>query len=272
MEENKDKNIPEPEESNAARRIRALGGNEEVRDEEPIEINKWENFWYHNKTKVIIITFFVVVIGVIVVQLATRSNPDISMIYSGPDYITANMNRDFCDMIEGMMDDYNGDGKKYVQLNDIVYKTEDQIVEFEAELEANGDNGSFDKTANAQAAERFTFEIFGSEASLCILAEDQYEMVASSGGFMRLDEIFDEIPEGAIDDYGVRFNETKLCKFYASAQIFPEDCVIALRKVSTISAMTGKKKAERQHSYSMELFRDILNFEYPEGYVEKAAE
>lgn len=268
MEENKDKNIPEPEESNAARRLRALGGNDEPREEEPIEINKWENFWYHHKTKVIMIAVFGFLIGVVVVQLVTQSNPDISILYSGPDYITPNLNRDFCDMIEGMMDDYNGDGKKYAQLNDIVYKTEAQIAEYEAELEANGDNGKFDRTSNTQAEERFTYEIFGSEASVCILAEDQYEIVASAGGFMKLEELFDEIPEGAIDECGVRFSETKLYKFYASAQIFPEDSVIAIRKVSTISALTGKKKAERTHEYAKELFCAILNFEYPEGYVE----
>lgn len=268
MEENKDKNTPETGESNAARRLRATGGLEEERAEEPLKINKWANFWYHNKVKVIIITFFVVVIGVIVTQLISRSNPDVSILYSGPDYITPNMNRDFCSMIEDIIDDYNDDGKKYAQLNDIVYKTEGQIEEFESELEENGDDGSFDKTSNAQAAERFTYEIFGGDASICILGEDQYEIVASQGGFMRLDEIMDEIPEGAIDDCGVRLSETKLYKFYAAAQIFPEDCVLAIRKVSTMSALTGRKKAERVHEYSVDLFCKMVNFEYPEGYVE----
>lgn len=274
MEDNKDKNTheTETEESNAAKRIKALGEIEEEKNDEPITINKWANFWYHHKTKVIMITFFAFVIGVIVVQLVSQSNPDISIIYAGPDYITANMNRDFCDMIESLIDDYNDDGKKYVQLNDMIYKTEGQIAEYEAELEANGEDGKIDMAANAQTAERFTYEIFGGDASICILAEDQYQMVAESGGFMRLDELFEEIPEGAIDDCGVRFNETKLCKFYSAAQIFPEDSVIAIRKISTMSAFTGKKKAERVHEYSKDLFCKILNFEYPEGYVETDAE
>lgn len=269
MNENRDKNTNEAEESNAARRVRVLGGIEDDTQQEPLKINKWENFWYHNKTKVIMISVFTFIIGVAVVQFASQSNPDINMIYAGPDYITANMNRDFCNVLETIMPDYDGNGEKYVQLNDLVFKTEGQIAEFEAELEANGDDGTFDRLANAQTSERFTYEIFGSTASICILAEDQYEMVANSGGFMRLDELFEEIPEGAIDDYGVRFSETKLYKFYDTAKIFPDDCVIALRKLSTASALTGKGKAEKLHANNKDLFCRILNFEYPQGYVEK---
>lgn len=268
MEENKNKqNESENVESNAARRIRAMGDNTSGNEpEEPLKINKWENFWYHNKTKVIIIAVFAFIIGVAVVQYATHANPDVSVIYAGPDYITPNMNQAFCDVLENLADDYDGNGKTYVQLNDLVFMTENQIAAFEEAARENGDEGTVDRISNKQTSERFTYEIFGSEASICILAEEQYEMVKGEGGFLPLKEIFDEVPEGAIDDYGVRFSETKLCKFYDSAKIFPEDTVIALRRVSTMSALTGKQKAERMHVRSTDLFKKILEFDYPEGY------
>ena len=84
---------------------------------------------------------------------------------------------------------------------------------------------------------------------------------------MPLSEIFDEIPEGAIDEYGVRFSETKLCKFYDAAKIFPDDAVIALRRLSTMSVFTGKKKAEKKYEYNLDFFKKMLTFDYPEGYV-----
>ncbi len=52
-----------------------------------------------------------------------------------------------------------------------------------------------------------------------------------------------------------------------AAQIFPEDTVLALRRVSTMSAITGKKKAERLHARSTELFVKMLEYEYPAGYI-----
>ncbi len=272
--EDKDKNTPEnnPEESNAARRIRMLGENEdEHTEEEPIKINKWANFWYHHKWKVVMITVFGFIIGVAVGQFAKQQNPDVSIIYGGPTYITPNENQAFCDNIESIMLDYNGDGKKYAQLNDLVFMTENQMNEMIAEVEESGDDVAFDRLANAQMQERFTYEIFGGEASICILAEEQYREVLAEGGFMPLSELFEEseMPEGAIDEYGVRLAETKFSKFYGNADIFPEDAVIALRRVSTMSALTGRKKAEQMHEYSRDLFCRIVSFEYPEGYVEE---
>lgn len=269
MEENKDKKAEEQaSESNAARRIRALDADAyKAEPDEPLEINKWENFWYHNKVKVIMISAFAFIIGVAMIQYVTHANPDVSLIYSGPDYITPNMNQAFCDVLEGLMDDYDGDGKKYAQLNDLVFMTEEQIEEFERVTEEAGDKGAVDRISNKQTSERFTYEIFGSEASICILSDGQYQMVKAEGGFLPLAEIFDEIPEGAIDEYGVKFSETKLCKFYSAAQIFPEDAVLALRRVSTMSAITGKQKAEKLHTRSRDLFVKMLEYEYPEGYV-----
>ena len=70
-----------------------------------------------------------------------------------------------------------------------------------------------DKLTNKQTSERFTYEIFGSESSICILAEDQYQSVASESGFcllytsgLPMGEIRSAVEEvyreGLIDDEG----------------------------------------------------------------------
>jgi len=274
MEENRDKQTGQNE-SNAARRIRMLG--EEIGEDTPVEekeINKWENFWYHHKWKVILAGFFSFVILTAGIQLLSRQNPDVSLMYSGPTYITPNENQAFCDILENMMPDYNGDGDLYAQLNDLVYLTAGQLAVREAQALEKGDTFNLDRTANRQAEERFTYEIFGAEAPLCILAQDQYDMVKGEGGFMPLREMYEgseyTAPEGAIDEYGVRLKETKFGKFYTAAKIFPEDAILCLRRVPTMSAFTGREKAERKHGYHRDLFRRILEFEYPEGYTEPA--
>ncbi len=275
MDDKEKNNTPETEESNAARRIRALGQDSgDSADDEPLEIDRWGNFWYHHKWKVVIAAFFAIVIGIGVGQFASQSNPDAYIIYGGPLYITPNENQMFCDAVESLCPDYNGDGKTYIQLNDMVFMTENQLNERLALAEESGEEVAVDRLANAQIQERFSYEIFGGEASICILAEEQYQNVSGSGGFLELKEIFGEenIPEGAVDAYGVRLNETKFWKFHGTNVMFPEDTVIALRRVSTMSALTGKSKAEKQHAVSMDIFKKIMEFEYPEGYVEPAEE
>ncbi len=252
--------------SNAARRIKALG-QDAVEEEEPLKIDRVANFFYHYKFRIIMIAVFAFIIIVAGGQFLGQSNPDINIIYGGPQYITANQNKDFCGVLEGLMPDYNGDGKTYVQLNDLVFMSQRQLDEYTAEMAAKGEQVSLDHLTNKQVNERFTYEIFGGESVICILGEEQYNEVKGEGGFLPLSEIFDEVPEGAIDDYGIRFSETKLCKFYGAAQIFPDDAVLALRRVSTMSVFTGKSKAEKKHAYHMDLFRRMAEFEYPEGYV-----
>lgn len=255
-------------ESNAAKRLKALGEDVGEEETEPIKVNKLANFWYHYKFRTIMIAAFAFIILIGVTQFVSRQNPDINIIYAGPQYITPNQNKAFCEILQSMMPDYNDDGKKYVQLNDMVFMSEEQVREYVAEAEARGEDVMLDLVSNKQVNERFTYEIFGGESVICILAEDQYKSVANGGGFLPLSEVFgDDIPEGAFDDCGVRFCETKLCKFYGAAQIFPDDAVIALRRLSTMSAFTGKKKAERKYEYHRDLFARMLNFEYPEGYT-----
>ncbi len=266
-------------ESNAMRRLRMLGngegdsagsgddgGDPETGAEDAAK--SWlSNFWYHHKWKVIVGGAFLFILITGISQLLSRSNPDASLLYSGTSFITANGNRSFCAVLEGMADDYNGDGRTYVQLNDLVFYTDSQLAEYEAFCKENGIDAVVDRMANAQAAERFTYQVFGGEALICILAPDQYRTVAQSGGFVKLEELFEETPEGAVDEYGVRLSETKLWKFYDAARIFPDDVLIALRTLPTVSVMTGRKKAEREHAANEALFKKILTFEYPEGYV-----
>lgn len=264
---------PAENESNAARRIRLLGGDDLNHVEEaPIKINKWANFWYHSKVKILMISFFVIVIGIGIAQFSSRQNPDVYILYSGPDYITPNQNVALCDALEDIMIDYNGDGKVYAQLNDLVFMSEDQIKEYESEAEAQGDSAAVDRLANKNTYERFVYEIFGENSSICILAEDQYEMVKSEGGFLELSELFENVPGSAIDEYGIKLSDTKFAEFYTAFQIFPEDTVIALRRLSTLSALTGKKKAEQRYEYHKDLFCRIVNFEFPDGYVPSSEE
>ena len=60
--------------------------------------------------------------------------------------------------------------------------------------------------------------------------------------------------------------ETEFCRFYEAAQIFPDDVLIAVRTLPTMSALTGKKRAEKAQAANIDLLKKILTFEYPEGY------
>ena len=259
-------------ESNAARRLKALGAEETPVEEEPLKINKLANFWHYHRAVILIASAFLLIGGIALAQLLSRQNPDISILYAGPDYITPNDCEAFCDVVESLTEDYNGDKRKYVQVEDLVFMSDNQILDYLAAAQEDNEAAAVDNMKNRETEERFNYEVFGGEAMICILAEDQYHMVADGGGFMKLIDVFGEAPEGAIDEYGVRFAETEFCRFFDAAEIFPDDAVIALRTLPTVSALTGKKRAEKIHGYHEDAFKRIVGFEFPEGYVEKTEE
>ena len=265
-------NTPEDDyvpESNAAHRIRMRGEMEPDVEEPELEINKWQNFWFHNKVKVIMIAVFSFILLVAGIQYFSRVNPDVYVLYAGPDYITANENKTFCESLSKIMDDYNGDGRKLAQLTDFIFMTDSQLADYKAKCEELNAEPVFDLFSNNQTSEKYSYEIFGGNASICILAEDQYLEIRAAGGFIPLSELFEETPEGAYDEFGVRLSETKFYKFYGTANMFPDDCVIAIRKLSTMSALTGRKAGEKKHAYQVDAFKRLIGFEYPEGYIEK---
>ena len=258
-------------ESNAARRLKALGGEDAPTEEEPVKVDRLANFWLYNKTKILIGGAFAVILIVALVQLLNKQNPDVSILYAGPDYITPNDSRALCSVIENMTGDMNGDGRSYVLLEDIVFMSDGQIEEYIEAAKADNEDAAVDTLKNAEIADRFVYEVFAGDAMLCFLAEDQYETVRDGGGFERLDGIFGEIPNGAIDEYGVRLCDTDFAKFYSSVttDVFPKDTVIALRTIPTASALTGKKRYEKLHDCAERAMKAIVRFEFPEGYEEK---
>ena len=113
---------PSVNESNEARRIRLSGESigEDIKTDD-IKVNKVENFFYHNKIAIILTVFFVTVFAILIVQMVRHSNPDVSIIYGGPEYISARQAQDFRSVMESLGDDYNNDGKTIIQLYDFVY-------------------------------------------------------------------------------------------------------------------------------------------------------
>lgn len=273
MDPNENKQEEEIATSNAAKVLAALDKDApqpEAVEAVPMGLGaKLSNFWYHHKWKVIIVSAFAFILVTVSAQFVTKGNPDIRILYAGPLYFTPNQSSAVSGCLYDLMDDYNGDGEKKIAINDIVYMTAEQIREAQADAEAHGEEFALDRQSNAQTAEQFTYEVMAGDCLLCFLAPDQYESVAEAEAFVPLTEIFGQLPEGAVDEYGIRLCETKFYKYYTAVQVFGEDTLVALKRLTTVNQMKGEKM-EKSHADHMDLFRKIGTFEYPEGYVPPA--
>lgn len=283
MNDNEKDRIPpesdssEPVESNAMKIIRAREGEaslEREHHDEPLAKGKWwENFWYHYKWHTIFVLVFGTFIIIAVTQFVAREKPDIYVMYAGPEYVNSDDNGAVRSAFKQVMsEDFNNDGIKGVMLTDITYLNGAQIEERLRQAEEEGIEIAMDYQANVTALNRFNMEIFAGESVICMLDPELYRTVLAAGGFLTLEEILGYVPDNALDAYGLRLHDTEFAQYFQGIRELPEDTVLCMRRLSTTSVFKGQKKMERIHSNHMIMFRDIVEFRFPEGYHSDTAE
>lgn len=87
--------------------------------------SRWENFWYHHKLKFWLILFAVVVLVIIIVQFATRDEPDYRVLFISEKTYTDKDLEQLAAYLEQFGKDLDGDGKVEVEVENCCF-TADQ--------------------------------------------------------------------------------------------------------------------------------------------------
>lgn len=234
------------------------------------KIFKWlDNFWYHYKWVTLVTAFFTVTLLIIIIQMITKTNPDSNILYGGPAVLTANQTKEIENAFNALLpEDFNGDGEKITSLQAITLMTKEQIAKAEAEAAENSSVFVYNPQSLENNKTSFSTQLFSGEYVICLIDPEQYTNAYKAGGFAPLSELFGEnnIPEYAYDDCALLLSETNFSKFFTAMSVFPDDTLICVRKMSSVSAIKGKSKAEREYNNQLRLFYSIIAFTPPEGF------
>ena len=234
------------------------------------KIFKWlNNFWYHYKWVTLVTAFFTVTLLIIIIQMITKTNPDSNILYGGPAVLTANQTKEIENAFNALLpEDFNGDGEKITSLQAITLMTKEQIAKAEAEAAENSSVFVYNPQSLENNKTSFSTQLFSGEYVICLIDPEQYKNAYKAGGFAPLSELFGEnnIPEYAYDDCALLLSETNFSKFITAMSVFPDDTLICVRKMSSVSAIKGKSKAEREYNNQLRLFYSIIAFTPPEGF------
>lgn len=231
---------------------------------------RFENFWFYNKWKVIIGLFLAIILGISIFQMIEKDTPDIYVMYAGPEYFSAGDVTRIREAFRSIIDDYNGDGERGMSLLTVTCLTNEQMDALREEAVSEGEVLVVNKQENQQNIQRFNMEMFSGESVICLLDPALYEQVREAGGFIPMDELFreDELSDIRLyDSCGVYFNSLKFAEYFSVMGDMPDDTILCIRRISTMSIFKGQKKYERLHEYHVDAFRKMILFEYPEGYV-----
>lgn len=207
-------------------------------------IEKLDNFWFYYKIHVIVIAFVVLVLSVCIVQSCSRESEDVLVLYSGPSSFSPSAFELIEDELSSVLPaDYDGDGVKNAGLVAYNVMSEEQIKEYERELET-----TLNRSYYTEQYQIYSKYVTSGECAVFLLDPWLYEAIVSQEvNILRpLSEVMTDIPENAIGEYGIKFSETALYKGSACLSQLPADTVLCLSRPMVMSSGSGNAKKYAQ--------------------------
>ena len=203
---------------------------------------KWlDNFWYHYKWHTIIAVFAIIVVIVGISQVVSKGTADVGVIYGGPRLLSLAEQRAVESAVRQVMEDYNQDGKLVVEFVSLMLMSDEQIQAAYDEAEKRGEEYFANAQFMREELKKFDNLIMAGDSLLCLLDPFLYNRVLDSGGFIPLSEIFDELPESAVDEYGILLSDTEFGQYFDGVNTLPGDTILCIRTIPTFSFIKGKK-------------------------------
>ena len=231
---------------------------------------KWlENYWYHYKWHTLIVAFFVIMLTVMGVQMCSREDNDIYIIYAGPELISDERRGQIADAFQQMMaEDYDGDGKKSVDFMDLILMNHEELKQ----AYADGANQYFlNEGTVEQAKETLSVQAMAGDYVIFLIGKEWYKDLHNASAFVpftELEELGFDLPEGGkrYDDCSYYLNSLDFAKFFSCFDGFPDDTLVCVRRMTTAASIKGQKKTEKHYNRHIEYYEDVLNFVLPEGW------
>lgn len=249
----------EIQDSNATKKLKGLGldMNEKIHSEED-EIKKgnlWDNIWYRYKWAIIIGANLLVIAVVLIVQIASKTEDDIKIVYAGPKYIADNETRNsLLSAFNVIAKDYNGDGEVVINITSNVILNSQQITE--KDEEGRKPNAS-QVAQNQQLLNTFQQQMQSGDFTIYLVDKKLYEE-SLKGVFVNLESVTNMDIDDSImyDEYSVYLKKTDFGKYYKGFDKLPNDTlVLVLQK--TIFAN------DEDYQNSIDFLKEMLSFKKP---------
>ena len=213
--------------------------------------NKLQNFWYHNKWTVIVVTFFVVVIAVCTLQMFGKDKYDVSIVYGGTVHMEADERAAFVGALQSVLpEDYDNNGTKSVGLVEYQIFSEKEIYT-EVEKEVDGELVTVKEPVIAL---NWNTEQYSSMQS-AVSKTGEYSLCFASP------YVYDKLLKGyAVEGKTVRLGDTDFYLYNEAVQVLPADTVVCLLRQFAI----GQSSKDEIYHRSAALFDAIVAYDVAE--------
>lgn len=224
-------------------------------------INWFKSYGYYYKWHFIFGAFALVLVTVLVVQLFTKTNYSVYMTYMGAEALSVEKISDIKSSVNSVLRQELKNENYEISLRDIVY------VNTELAKEYKKNDIYFSAQANSEAVTLLNQEVAVGDSYIYMIDKEQYEGLRDNNALTPLSDVFSQIPNGAVDDYGVCLKQTDFGKYFDCFKNFTDDVILCLRADTSSSALSffkSKDKTHEQFELHKKIFYDIVTFELPD--------
>ena len=224
---------------------------------------KWlDNFWYHHKWTVIVISFFVLTFAVCFVQCAKRENED-AMVSVAVGYTLSGKEQEaFIQVINAVAPKKIGtDAGLRVSLTTYSIYTEDVLRQMYTDPDGKLSTAAYNnaKQVSADHDKNYGTFLMTGECAVHFVSPYVYESKNMSQLARPLSELYDAIPESAYDGYAIRLADTEFYQYYDAVKCLPADTLIVL----TRPYVWGTSSDDTAYQDFEALYRAIVEFKAP---------
>lgn len=246
----------EIQDSNSAKKLKALGVdmNEKIHSEKD-EIKKgslWDNIWYRYKWAIIIGSILLIIAIVLVVQIATKKDDDIKIVYAGPTYIADESTRNnLISIFSTVAKDYNGDGELIINITSNVILNSLQITE---EDEEGRKPNATQVGQNQQLLNTFKQQMQSGDFTIYLVDSKLYEE-SLKGVFVNLETVTGMDIDDSImyDEYSLYLKDTEFASYYKGLDKLPDDTLVLVLQKTVFAN-------DKDYENSIEFLKEMLSF------------
>lgn len=216
---------------------------ENINKKKPSRIDRILKFLDDKKWIVFIFILLLLFIVFCVDAFINRDKNDIQILYTGYDFVDDEKILELKKTCSYLSNDYNGDD---ILMVDFLSMIVDKKIDFEG-------NYTYDQTMIT----RFNTELNSSSSIIFIVENSYYEVLKNSGLLLPLSTIVNDIPEGAIDEYGILLGTLDISTQKGFKDLSP-DSIICIRRPAKDNEI--KYISEKQYDYNLDFFIRIINY------------
>jgi hypothetical protein len=199
----------------------------------------------------LIALFFAVTLTVMTVQMCTREEYDISVMYAGNTILGDNASAQIEMAFEGL----GAEGEKAV-LYELIIMNDEEIGKA---YEKGYTSASVSPEIVRKHKEALAFNVMSDEYFILMLSPECYHIMKSNNALEKLSDIGVSVCNGeAVDEYGVLLGSLDFAKNYTAFQALPTDTVLCFKRISEMNFDREEKVEKRAHD--IDVFKKAIEF------------